>query len=253
MNNQQLIRPKYSLEQKEKFKRLKNVMKNLALMNDFKGNEFYDRQFIRHVYLAYQWVKSGSLLKAEDPQTSTQNVRISLLIEILKELQFENLLSYDDFKKKVIAEGFGVEKRDSRSNSKYVQHNNRTPFPFLSPVWKTFLNPQPELIPYFSQRRFWILIRFFNSFSCPLTSIKKTETSLFFNFTSSKGASLSIKLPANFYEKFWTDYVCSYSLIIPNEISNQGDFKLKPDSWIWIPDIIINLSHEIASHEKYNK
>lgn len=239
---------------KSRYTNLKMVMRNLSQMSQFKAQPFYDKQFIRHVYLAHSFIKFGTLLKAENPKLTRQSVRVKLLLEILKELKYDDNISYVDLKNKLENDGFKlIEKHNAFSP--YEKYDSRTISSFFLPQFKVFLNPleNSTAISLFKVPRFWITLKMLYNFSYPITQVETTQTSVLFKFVSPKGASLVLKHPLNFPELFWDTYLCSYTLIVPNKFSSYGDYKLTPKHWNFFPDLLSTLSHEVTSFEKYYK
>lgn len=239
---------------KSRYLNLKMVMRNLVAMSELKGHHFYNKQFIRHIYLAHSWIKYGSLLKAENPKESRQSVRINLLLSILKELKYDNNITYTDLKTKLDQDGFKIIERNN-SLIPYEKYDSRTISSFLYPQFKIFLNPldNKTSLHLFSKPKFWYVLKSLYNFSYPITQIEVTQMSVLFKFVSPKGASLVLKMPANFTELSWTQFICSYTFIIPNKITSHGDYKLDLKSWNMFPDILETFCHQVTSFEKYYK
>jgi len=233
---------------------LKMVMRNLSQMSQFKSQPFYDKQFIRHIYLAHSFIKFGTLLKAESPKLTRQSVRIKMLLEILKELKYDNNISYTDLKQKLENDGFKLIEKNNAFSS-YEKYDSRTISSFFLPHFKVFLNPLENKSAEFLFKipKFWITLKQLYNFSYPITQVDTTQTSVLFKFISPKGASLVLKHPLNFPELFWDSYICSYTLIVPNKLSSHGEYKLNSKQWNMFPDLLTTFSHEITSFEKYYK
>lgn len=242
------------MNNKSRYINLKMVMRNLAAMSKLRGHHIYNKQFIRHIYLAHSWIKYGSLLKAENPKKSRQSVRIHLLLSILKELKYDNKISYADLKNKLEQDGFKIVSKNSVLQQ-FERYDNRTIEAFLYPQFKVFLNPleNKSALHLFDKPKFWYVLKSMYNFSYPITQIEVTQLSVLFKFVSPKGSSLILKMPENFTELGWTNIICSYTFIIPNKITSHGDFKLDLKSWNMFPDILETFCNQVTSFEKYYK
>lgn len=226
-------------------KELKQVIKNIssfAKHYNIKCNE-RDSQLIRHVYLAYQWIRSQDLMKTENPKFTKQAIRPELIFLIFNEWGYQMNIAKDHFYKIIEAQGFKVKRIRKERYENYSYFTGKS---FLKAHYALLLNPslsQKHLL----MNKFWQMIQSLFTLSQYPANIKYLEKDYFIEFKNIKDSVLSLKFNHDYNDS--KDIEFNFSIKNKYEVSG----KINPKCAMSYSGnaLVYEMIKEIAQNEKY--
>ena len=237
---------------KYSYPELKQVIKNIKTFSKTyrKGSYFREGQLIRHVYLAYQWIRSQNLTKAENPKLTKQSVRPELLISIFKEWGYDINLTTQQFYKSIETQGFKIKRIKKEEYENYSNFSGKS---FMKAHHSLLINPnisQENL----TMPAFWNMIKLqFNYAQWP-AQVRYYEDGCFIEFKHMKEYKLkNQKLPIlsfKFDESFCQSKDIEFYLSIENKYEIKGTIISDGQKSYMGNSMISELIKEIAKNEK---